>query len=374
MILPEKGFKRTAVITFYISIAVICTYLFFKYALKCVLPFVIAYAVSVILRKPVLYLRSKYKFGIKFSAFAVTTLFFALIFTLIYLLVYQTAKELSGLSKLLTEDRITSFVSNLAEGITNLGFRYFPHLSSKIEPYLLGTVNNLDEILKSAASYIIPFTASTLMDFFGALPSFFLFFGVTLLASYYFSIDYEKIRNFILLQLNDRQKKFVSELKNQFFGTVFCIIRAYAVLISITFAELLAGFLVIGIEYATILAVLIAIIDLLPVLGTGTILFPMSIIYFFTGNSKTGLCILALYVIITVIRQIAEPKILGNSSGLHPIATLASMYFGAKLAGITGLFIFPLILIIIKNLNEKGFISLYKNHINIHTTNKEKKK
>lgn len=369
MILPEKGYKRNAVIVFYISLAIICTYIFFKYALGCILPFAIAYTVSVTLRRPVQYLRSKHNFGKGFSAFAVTTLFLITIFTLIYFLVYQTVKELSGLSELLTENKIKGFVNGLSESITNIGYRYFPELTSKIKPYLLSTANNLDQILTSFASYVIPLTAGIVMSFFSALPSAFLFIGVTVLATFYFSLDYERITAFICSQLNDSQKKFASELKNEFFGTVICIIRAYAILISITFAELLVGFLVIGIEYATLLAALIAVIDILPVLGTGTVLIPMAVTSFFTGNSKNGLCIMALYVIITVIRQIAEPKILGNSSGLHPIATLVSMYFGASLAGIKGLFIFPLVLIIIKNLNEKGYINLYKNYNKINAKN-----
>ena len=73
-----------------------------------------------------------------------------------------------------------------------------------------------------------------------------------------------------------------------------------------------------------------------------------------------GLCLAALYGIITVIRQIAEPKILGSSVGMHPLATLLAMYIGLKLCGIGGLFLFPIGAVILKNLNESGFIRLYK--------------
>ena len=176
------------------------------------------------------------------------------------------------------------------------------------------------------------------------------------------------------MQLSEKQAIFIRELKTQFFSTVVSIIKAYAILMGFTFIQLLTGFIVAGIDYPVLLALFISLIDILPVLGTGTVLIPWCIILFLSGNVKTGLCILILYVIITLTRQIAEPKVLGNSVGLHPLVTLISMYFGLKLIGVKGLFLFPLTMIIIKNLNDKGFIRLYINpdYNNKHKKTKEK--
>ena len=127
-----------------------------------------------------------------------------------------------------------------------------------------------------------------------------------------------------------------------------------------TFAERAVGFSILGLPYALLSALVIALVDILPVFGTGTVLVPWSVGAFFTGNTKLGLCLAALYGIITVIRQIAEPKILGSSVGMHPLATLLAMYIGLKLCGIGGLFLFPIGAVILKNLNESGFIRLYK--------------
>ena len=79
----------------------------------------------------------------------------------------------------------------------------------------------------------------------------------------------------------------------------------------------------------------------------------------------------AIYVIITVVRQIAEPKILGDCVGLHPIVTLMAMYFGIKLLGVYGLVLFPFAVIIVKNLNEKKSICLYKNPVSTQNENKK---
>ncbi len=95
---------------------------------------------------------------------------------------------------------------------------------------------------------------------------------------------------------------------------------------------------------------MVAIIDILPILGTGAILLPWSIIAFILGNYKIGIGILLLYIVITAVRQTIEPKIVGQQIGLHPIVTLLLMYVGAQLMGVLGLLLLPIIATIIKNI------------------------
>ena len=135
----------------------------------------------------------------------------------------------------------------------------------------------------------------------------------------------------------------------------------YFLLTFITFVQLLCGFLILHINYAFILAAIISIIDLFPILGTGTVLLPWALYNLIDGNlpRTVGLCI--LYVTILFFRQIAEPKIVCFQTGISPLLSLIAMFCGLKILGITGLFIFPVILITIKSLNESGSIHLYKN-------------
>ena len=115
-----------------------------------------------------------------------------------------------------------------------------------------------------------------------------------------------------------------------------------------------------GQKYALLIAIGIAIIDVLPVLGTGTVLIPWGVILILTGSVGRGIAILALYLIVTVIRQILEPKIIGEYIGLYPLITLISMYAGLQAFGIVGMFLFPITVIILKNLNENGSVHLWK--------------
>ena len=138
-------------------------------------------------------------------------------------------------------------------------------------------------------------------------------------------------------------------------STVLKYIKSYMILMVITFVELSAGFLILGIEYAIGLAALIALIDLLPVLGTGGVLIPWLIINIILGNYGLAISLLVLYVVITVIRNILEPKIIGQQIGVHPLAMLVSMYVGLRLFGFVGVFAMPILLVVIKGFRESGF-------------------
>ena len=109
------------------------------------------------------------------------------------------------------------------------------------------------------------------------------------------------------------------------------------------------------IEYAFILAAAVAVIDLLPVLGTGTVLVPWSIILLAAGDTFKGIGILLLYLITVVVRNVAEPKVIGGQMGINPLFTLLAMFAGLKLFGFWGLFMFPIALIVI--------IKYYKNEM-----------
>lgn len=359
MFLPEKGYKRLLIILIYAFVLVLGAYLFFKYLFSCILPFAVAFLIAGSTRKCVLYLCSKLKLSRFFSVLVTTLGILSILMLLIYLFFHSVFSELSGLTAYLTQNNISNTFNDFSASIYSVLSKYLPFLSENLETSYFEVSQSISKVVAGVANSLLPVIANTVLAIIKTFPKILLFTGVTLLSLFYFGCDYEKITGFISAQLSEKQRKLVLELKNQFFVTIFSTVRAYIILILITFCELLTGFVIIGIPYATILALLISIIDILPILGTGTVLLPWSVIMFLNKNSVTGLSILALYVIITVIRQIAEPKILGESLGLHPLITLMSMYFGVKLVGISGLFTFPLIVIILKNLNDKKCIRLY---------------
>lgn len=142
----------------------------------------------------------------------------------------------------------------------------------------------------------------------------------------------------------------LAEIKNSFSDVTFSYLKAQLIIESIIFIVLFIGFLFLRVNYALILAFFAAIIDAIPILGTGTVLIPMSIFYFISGNTASGWGLLVLYGIAILVRQLIEPKIVGNKLGIHPLLTIFSIYSGLKLFGVAGLIFGPIAAILIKNL------------------------
>lgn len=357
MLLPEKGYKRIIVIAFYAFLIIITTFIFLKYLLGCLLPFIIAFLFAHLTRKAILLFCKKIHVTRNFSVFTITVLFLSVIIFLICCLLSATINEISSLLERINNNDIIDVFADTSNVIISFIRGIFPSLSLETAEAIRSIASNIDKLLLSALEAFLPYIGSVI----GMFPGIFLFLGVMIIAIFYFGCDYEKITSFIKLQINSKKLAFIRELKTQLISTVAKVFKAYALLSALTFIQLLTGFIIAGIDYPLLLAFIISIIDILPVLGAGIVLIPWCIVLFISGNIKSGLCILILYVIIAITRQIAEPKILGNSVGLHPLVTLMSMYFGIKLIGVKGVFLFPFAMIIIKNLNEKGVIHLYKN-------------
>lgn len=128
----------------------------------------------------------------------------------------------------------------------------------------------------------------------------------------------------------------------------------------ITFMELIIGFKLAGIDRFVLLAFCVALMDIMPVLGTGGVMVPWIVIEVVVRDFRMALTLLAIYLFVTVVRNIVEPKLVGHRVGLHPVLMLFSMFIGGTVLGPLGIVIMPFMMIVIKNLNESGQINVYK--------------
>lgn len=335
-------------------------YLFFRYLFLAVLPFAAAFVFACLFRKVILFLCRKVRLPRGLAVFLFTALFFGVTLGGMWLLVSKTAEELMELLTGFDSGALSERAGQLADSAAKFAAKLSPDLGKRVQMKLDGIFRDVDTLLLAAANRFLPVLADAALAFFKALPRVFVSFGTFLLALFYFESDYERITAFIRRQLSEKQAAFIRELKREFFDTVVSVLRAYAILLVMTFAELAVGFSILGRRMRCFRHLSSRLWIFCRCSAPGTVLVPWSVGAFFTGNTKLGLCLAALYGIITVIRQIAEPKILGSSVGMHPLATLLAMYIGLKLCGIGGLFLFPIGAVILKNLNESGFIRLYK--------------
>lgn len=354
-------------------------FLFFKYCFGIASPFIVSFFFAVILQKPLKWLDKKTKNKCH-GLMSILLVFFCLLIILgpVVLILTLIGREISNFVGFITEQ--LSDLPNLLATLQNELIKFLDFLpediyttvSNSLTDFFGRLINNfsvdaLDDLgvdIKSIATGLTT-GISGVYSVVKNIPSILIGVVIGVVAWIFFTKDYRYIVNFIKLQLPDSKKNLLSDFKQIFSDTVLKMIKAYALIMFITFCELFIGFTIlnaIGVSnnsYAAIIAAGIAIFDILPVAGSGGILIPWMIISLIMGNVGQAIGLLVIYIVISVIRQYIEPKIVGTSLGVHPIVTLAGLYFGLKLFGFMGMFIVPITVMTIKAFNDAGRIHLY---------------
>ncbi len=181
------------------------------------------------------------------------------------------------------------------------------------------------------------------------LPGAVIFVAVTVMGSFYLSMDDGALCRRLLSLLPEEGRRMVERLRTGVSRTLRGWLRAYLILLCLTFLELLVGLLILGRSYPLLIALGIALLDLLPVLGVGTALIPWGIVMLMLGEIPVGVGLLILYAVITVVHQIVEPKLMGDHLGLHPFVSLMAMFAGLSLLGFPGMIAGPLAAVVLKD-------------------------
>lgn len=349
--------KQKAFIIYVIFIVFILLlgYIGIKHVLPLLMPFVIGIIIAVIFRRPIDMIQKKLKIPRTLVSIIILLLFYGilgLVISLIGFKVFDFLEELFSSAPTFYKDTILPAVNDFVD---NLSTKY-PDIKGYLDDFMTNIGTSLVDYVTKASSTIL----ATITNLAGQVPSLLIKLIFTIVSSFFFTIDYYRITNFFIMQFKGERRTMLLKLKDNGIGTLGKFIRAYSAIISITFIELSIGFLIIGIPNALLFGGLVAIIDIMPILGTGAVLLPWSIISFIMGNTKVGIGMLIIYIIITAVRQTLEPKIVGQQIGLHPIVTLILMYVGAQLMGVLGLLLLPIIATILLKLNKDGTIHFFK--------------
>ncbi len=335
----------------YITLILGLGYIVIKYFLPMLMPFVIGLIIAVAFRKLIDFIELKLHIKRAFVSIFILILFYGILVLLISLIgvkIFTFLRDLFGMLPNLYEETIQPAISKAADNL----IIQFP----QVKPYIENMNDTIFSFVKDASSSVIGMITGVA----GGLPTLLIKLIFMIVSSFFFTIDYYRIFGFVIRQFKGSRKDMLLKLKDNGIGTLAKFIRAYATIISITFIELSLGFWILGIPNPALYGALIAIIDVLPILGTGLILLPWSGIALILGNTKMGIGMLILYIVITAVRQAIEPKIVGQQIGLHPIITLLLMFVGAQLMGVLGLLLLPVIATILKKLNDEGTITLFR--------------
>ncbi len=342
---------RGASVVICIAAAAFAVYIAIRYLLKYALPFIIAFLLASLVSAISGKLKRHTRLSRKTLSVSVLVLLLVSFTSIVYFSVRRLISELGrltdGLSKgegiiyeaiekirstiESTSSRLSAMLPLIGNGDTESGAQKFNDIA--------------EEVISSVISSISSALPGILSSIVSALPGLFLGLAVTIISAFYFTLDREKIKSTMAQLVPSSLRTRLPRIKNEAGRGAVKYLRAYSLIMLITFGEIFLGLSLLGVEYSFLIALITAVIDILPILGVGTLLIPWAVVSFLTNNYFLGVGLLILYGVIMVVRQIIEPKILGGSLGVHPLLTLAALYIGYRFAGFAGMLIAPLCLI-----------------------------
>ena len=354
---------------FLINIAyygVICgiIYLFFRYCWQYALPFALGLIVAYIASRPVDWLCRKTGWTKTVCSVLLLTLtilviigILALFGTRIVLGVVQYARRLPTLYDSSVAPALETMLSwyETFDFEAELGQTFGAIMSSAA-----------DSILTKVETYVTDFSVTVVKaftSFLSSLPSFLVTFLITIVAAYFISFDYDKVTKFIRAQLPEKVNTFITHFRKGFVSTIFKYVYSYAIILFVTFVELSIVMFIAGVENPVGFGLGIAIFDIMPIVGVSTVIIPWAIYCVIIGNYKRAIILVLGNMVMYVVRQFMEPRVVGAKVGLHPVISLICCYVGLKLGGILGMFGLPISLVVLNEMQKSGLIKFY-NEIN----------
>lgn len=228
------------------------------------------------------------------------------------------------------------------------------YLPGEVETFVNANLDQLWSAFSGWVSSVVPLVGTWAGNFAMGVPSFVVALIVFIMAAYFITADYPHYRFLMTDRLPPEVRTFVSHVKHTALGAFAGYVRAEVIISAGVFAILLVGFLLIGQPYAVLLALLLAVLDFIPIIGSGTIMVPWAFIDLLTGNWVHAVGLMVVWGIICVFRRVAEPKAVGSQTGLSPILSLISMYVGMRVGGVLGMILGPVLCLVAINVARTG--------------------
>ena len=254
-----------------------------------------------------------------------------------------------------------SVVAEIGDALQN-GRKLAEYFPQNLQPPLLAFSDNLDGLFGKLVSRAAEPTVQIAGHVAKSIPNLLVNMVIIILSSYLFLADRESIMRWLKEHLPAFVFRYIEYMKRDAKGLIGGYFLAQFRIMCVVALILAAGFLVLGVRYGVLLAFLTAILDFLPIFGTGTVLFPWAVVKLFAGEYAYATGLILLYILTQVVRQIIQPKIVGESMGLPPLMTLFLLYLGFKLRGLTGMILaVPVGLVFINFYKYGAFDSMIRN-------------
>lgn len=351
--------KQFIINALYFFLIVFMIYIIIRYGVSLLSPFIFAFLIAYLLKKPAKAISLSTKLPYKIVSFFLVLIFYIIAGLIVSLLGIKLISLLTKMVKLIPsfyENQLVPFLITTYDGIERAVYNIDPAVVDALSQGFNQFLRSIGEIITNISFSLL----GSLSNIASSLPALLVKVLLMIISTFFIAIDFDKLSSFIKRQFSERGNEVILTIKDYMVNTVFVVIRSYGLIMFITFIELSIGLSILNIRNPVFVAFLIAIFDILPVLGTGGIMIPWAIIKLIQGNLQMGLGLLLIYIIVTVVRNIIEPKIVGSQLGLHPVVTLIGIFVGANLFGVIGLFGLPITLSLLKHLNDKEVIKILK--------------
>lgn len=332
-------------------------YFLFKFATY-FMPFLIAGVIAILIEPIIKFCMNKLKLSRRVSSIIIVILTIILIILAVIhggsAIIKETLKLTENIQPAIT--MATQFIDNISQKAIEI----FPEMPINI---LNGMESSIVDFIGKLGMFISEW-ATGAIKLLLSVPTMIINVVITILALIFFTKDRIYVIDMLEHHMPKSWIKKMIEVGSEVFSTIGGYIRVYAKIIIITFAELYLAFTIMNamgftIAYPLLLAIVVAIVDVLPVLGVGTVLIPWALWMFISGNAGFGFALLITYGVIFCVRQFIEPKLVSKQFGIHPLITLVAMYAGYRATGVIGLILGPIFLMVLRCIFakqiERGF-------------------
>lgn len=319
-------------------------------------PFLLAIIFAMFLEPLHRFLIAKFKWN-RFWAVTLGCSLFTLLFCgMFYLIGFNAYTQLVAFGKNIPGywEQIERYLEDPLLRVQILDSLFSQTVAEQMNSAIDGALKNLSATLESIVSGFSGF----FLGMAKAIPNAFFFILVFIIALYLVCYQLPTMKTTFIRQFDDASQSKVAQVLHSLREAIFGFLRAQLVLSAITFVIVLTGLLIIGVDYPFAIALLIVIVDVLPVLGTGSVLVPWAVYNFFHDDIKVSVGLIILFLVITTVRRSIEPKILSDAIGINTLAALASLYIGFKLFGGMGLLFGPAVVIIFTAMRKAGLLNI----------------
>lgn len=319
------------------------------------MPFVLALVMAWLLNPLVRWLHRKLKISRKVISLLLIVLVFGVVGGLLFWFIYGIGSEIYSLVS--NWDSVRMAITSGLDALGGYFERFFALLPADVAGWLDDLYAQLMVWLKDVVPTLLASVGKRAGNIAMGLPSGVVAAIVFLMASYFITADYPGIRFWATERMSPGVHSFLSRVRRVAMGAFGGYVKAQLILSLAVFFILLIGFTIIGQGYALLLALLFAVMDFIPIIGSGTVMVPWAVISLVIGDYRKALELMIIWGFICLFRRVAEPKVVGDQTGLSPILSLISIYVGMRLAGVLGMVFGPVVVLILINIWKMDVLS-----------------